>query len=83
MHIAPNPRRVRVYLAEKGITNIEFVEMDLQKGENLTANFRKKSPLTKVPVLELDDGQCICETMASPTCRPRQPALSMSCQDLR
>jgi len=64
MKIAPNPRRVRIFLAEKEIDNIEFVQMDLQKGENLSEEFRKKSPLTKVPVLELDDGQCICETLA-------------------
>ncbi len=64
MKIAPNPRRVRMFLAEKGIENIEFVEMDLQKGENLSAEFRRKSPLTKVPVLELDNGTCICETIA-------------------
>ncbi len=65
MKIAPNPRRVRIFLAEKGLLDeIEFVEMDLQKGENLTPEFRKKNPLTKVPVLELDDGTCICETVA-------------------
>lgn len=64
MKIAPNPRRVRVFLAEKGINDIEFVQIDLQKGENLSSEFRLKSPLTKVPVLELEDGRCICETVA-------------------
>lgn len=65
MKIAPNPRRVRMFLAEKGLLDdVEFVELDLQKGENLTPEFRQKSPLTKVPVLELDDGTCICETVA-------------------
>lgn len=65
MRIAPNPRRVRMFLAEKGLLDsVQFVEMDLQKGENLSPEFRKKSPLTKVPVLELEDGTCICETVA-------------------
>lgn len=64
MKIAPNPRRVRIFLAEKGITDIEFIQLDLQKGENLTSEFKKKNPLGKVPILELDDGQCINETIA-------------------
>lgn len=64
MRIAPNPRRVRIFLAEKGIHDIEFIQMDLQKGDNLSEGFRKKNPLGKVPTLELDDGQCICETVA-------------------
>lgn len=64
MKIAPNPRRVRIFLAEKGIQDIEFIELDLQKGDNLSAEFRQKNPLAKVPVLELDDGQIVCETVA-------------------
>ncbi len=64
MKIAPNPRRVRIFLAEKGIKNIEFIQLDLQKGENLTTEFKQKNPLMKVPVLELDDGTCINETVA-------------------
>lgn len=62
---APNPRRVRMYLAEKGLTDqVEFVQLDLQKGDNLTPEFKAKNPLKKIPVLELDDGTCISETMA-------------------
>ncbi len=64
MRIAPNPRRVRFFLAEKGISNIEFIQLDLQKGENLTPEFKRKNPFGKVPVLELDDGTCINETVA-------------------
>lgn len=64
MKRAPNPRRVRIFLAEKGIKDIEFVQVDLQKGENLSAEFKRKNPLGKVPVLELDDGRCINETVA-------------------
>lgn len=64
MKIAPNPRRVRIFLAEKGITDIEYIQLDLQKGENLTPEFKQKNPFGKVPVLELEDGQCINETVA-------------------
>lgn len=62
-HTAPNPRRVRMFLAEKGIT-MEYVELDLAGGENLTAAMREKNVTTKVPFLELDDGTCIGESMA-------------------
>lgn len=60
---APNPRRVRIFLAEKGI-EADYVQLDLQKGENLSADMRAKNPLGKVPVLELDDGTCIAESEA-------------------
>lgn len=63
MKIAPNPRRVRMFLAEKGI-EMDYVELDLQRGDNCTAAFRQKNPMAKVPVLELDDGSFISETMA-------------------
>lgn len=62
---APNPRRVRMFLAEKGLLDqVECVEVDIQKGENLKPEFIAKNPMKKVPVLELDDGTCIAETMA-------------------
>jgi glutathione S-transferase len=62
---APNPRRVRMFMAEKGLLNeAEFVQIDLQKGENLTPEYAVKNPMKKVPVMELDDGNCIAETMA-------------------
>ncbi len=65
MAIAPNPRRVRMFLAEKDLLDqVERIELDLQKGENLTPEFIAKNPMKKVPVLELDDGTCIAETMA-------------------
>tara|TARA_R110002073_G_scaffold329152_3_gene511250 strand:- start:74036 stop:74644 length:609 start_codon:yes stop_codon:yes gene_type:complete len=60
---APNPRRVRIFLAEKGI-EMEYVQLDIGAGENLTKEQRKKNPSTKVPFLELDDGICIGETVA-------------------
>lgn len=60
---APNPRRVRIYLAEKGI-EISHVNLDLKKGDNLSIEFKEKNMFAKVPVLELDDGTCISESMA-------------------
>jgi len=62
---APNPRRVRMFMAEKGLLDeAEFIQIDLQKGENLTPEYAAKNPMKKVPVMELDDGTCISETMA-------------------
>ncbi|MGB2465969.1 MAG: glutathione S-transferase N-terminal domain-containing protein, partial [Porticoccaceae bacterium] len=52
---APSPRRVRILMAEKGI-EIDTVQVDLMKGEQLTEEFLKINPLGQVPVLELDDG---------------------------
>ncbi|KZY72482.1 glutathione S-transferase [Oleiphilus sp. HI0071] len=63
--IAPNARRVRLFLAEKGLLDsVEFVELDLQKGENRNADFRDKNMFAKIPVLELNDGTCISESVA-------------------
>lgn len=62
---APNPRRVRMFMAEKGLLDkAEFVQIDIQKGENLTPQYAAMNPMKKVPVMELDDGTCIAETMA-------------------
>jgi glutathione S-transferase len=52
---APSPRRVRIFLAEKGLT-IETVQVDLRNGEHLSARFNAINPYRTVPVLELDDG---------------------------
>ncbi|MCL6416159.1 glutathione S-transferase family protein [Aestuariirhabdus sp. Z084] len=60
---APNARRVRIFLAEKGI-NIEYVQVDIMQRENLSSEFRSKNPWGKVPVLELDDGTCLSESIA-------------------
>jgi glutathione S-transferase len=60
---APNPRRVRVFLAEKGI-QVPFEELDLMKGALKTSEFTKMNPFQRVPVLVLDDGTAISETMA-------------------
>ena len=60
---APNPRRVRIFLAEKGL-NVPRIDLDLQAGETLTAEFRKLNSLSQTPVLELEDGGLITESMA-------------------
>ena len=60
---APSPRRVRIYLAEKGI-QIETVQVDLGSGEQFSPQFRRINPDCVVPVLELDDGRCISEVLA-------------------
>ncbi len=60
---APNPRRVRVFLAEKGVT-IPVVQVQLFKGETKTPEFLAKNPFARVPVLELDNGKCLSESVA-------------------
>jgi glutathione S-transferase len=61
---APNPRRVTMFIAEKGITGIENVLIDLGAGEHRSDAFIAKNPLARVPALELDDGRVLCETRA-------------------
>lgn len=60
---APSPRRVRMFIAEKGI-DIPVVPVDLRNGEQLTEAFRKINPRCTVPVLELDDGTRLNDTLA-------------------
>ncbi|MFP6655452.1 MAG: glutathione S-transferase family protein [Myxococcota bacterium] len=61
---APNPRRVHIYLAEKGI-EIPFEHVDIMKAENRTPEFKSRINLMGgIPVLELDDGTHIAESMA-------------------
>jgi glutathione S-transferase len=60
---APNPRRVRVFLAEKGI-EIPYEELDLMQGALKTPEFTSLNRFQRVPVLILDDGTAIAETMA-------------------
>ena len=61
---APNPRRVEMFLAEKGISTIERVVVDLNTHEHKNAGFLACNPLATVPVLELDDGRCLAESRA-------------------
>ena len=60
----PSPRRVRMFLAEKGIDDVEMIQVDVPAGAARNPAFRAKNPLGEVPVLELDDGTCISETTA-------------------
>ena len=60
---APNARRVRMFLAEKGI-EIEYVEVAFDKGDNQTPEFLALNSLGKVPVLQLDDGRALTESMS-------------------
>lgn len=55
---APSPRRVKIYLAEKGI-EVERVAVDLRSGEHLEAGFIAVNPQRQLPVLQLDDGTLI------------------------
>jgi glutathione S-transferase len=61
-HIAPNPRRLHIFLAEKGL-EIELVEVG-QADLTLKPSFKERYPHMMVPMLELDDGTCIGEAMA-------------------
>ncbi len=61
---APNPRRVLMFLAEKGIGGIDIENVDLNQGQHKSADFLLKSPLAKVPALELGDGRVLTETRA-------------------
>lgn len=61
---APNPRRVHIYLAEKGL-EIPFVRVDIMKRENRAPEFmEKRNRMGGLPVLELDDGSHLAESVA-------------------
>lgn len=60
---APNPRRVRIFLAEKGI-EVPTKELSIIKGEHKAPEFTAKYPQGQLPVLELDDGTVIGESIA-------------------
>ena len=61
---APNPRRVTLFIAEKGIAGIERVNVNLGAAEHFAEAYRAKSPLSKVPALELDNGRFLSESRA-------------------
>ncbi|HWE99243.1 MAG TPA: glutathione S-transferase family protein [Caulobacteraceae bacterium] len=60
---APNPRRVRIFLAEKGIT-LDETPVDMMKREHKSDEHRARNSLGQVPTLELDDGTTISETVS-------------------
>ncbi len=82
--MAPNPRIVRIYLAEKGI-DVPKVQVDLAKAENRQPEYLAKNPMGGVPMLELDDGTFLAETIA--ICRyfeeqqPEPPLFGTGAQD--
>jgi glutathione S-transferase len=60
---APNPRRVRIFLAEKGI-EVPRQQVDIMAEEHKDPALVKLNPFARLPILELDDGQVICESLA-------------------
>jgi glutathione S-transferase len=60
---APNPRRVRIFLAEKQIA-VPFEEVEIMRGELRNPEFAALNPSQRVPVLVLDDGTSIAESVA-------------------
>lgn len=60
---APNPRRVRVFLAEKGL-EVPMVRVDMAAFEHKQADVSTRNPLQRLPVLELDDGTILTELVA-------------------
>ncbi|HEY1815872.1 MAG TPA: glutathione S-transferase family protein [Kofleriaceae bacterium] len=60
---ALNPRRVRIFLAEKNVA-YDTIEVSIATGANLTDEYRKKNPISLLPVLELSDGRILRESMA-------------------
>ncbi|MBL26276.1 MAG: glutathione S-transferase [Rhodospirillaceae bacterium] len=82
--LAPNPKRVRMFLAEKGI-EVPLVQVNTREREQFSDWFRKVNPGCTVPVLELDDSTCIAETVA--ICRyfealqPEPPLMGRDAKD--
>ncbi len=60
---APNPRRARIFLAEKGIT-VPTEQVDIMAKQHLTPEYAAINPLQRMPALELDDGTIITESIA-------------------
>jgi glutathione S-transferase len=60
---APSPRKVRLFIAEKGL-DIPTTEVDLRVGAQHEPAFLAKNPSATVPVLELEDGTCLTESLA-------------------
>lgn len=60
---SPNGQRASIFLKEKGV-ELSMTEIDLRAGENLSEEHRAKNPFGRVPVLELDDGTYLSESLA-------------------
>ena len=62
--MANSPRKVRMFIAEKNISDIEIINIDLMSGEHKTPEYRAIAPNSRIPALELDDGTLIMESTA-------------------
>ena len=63
--MAPNPRRARIFMAEKGIEGVEIIQIDLgDNRENVGEEYRSITPSCTVPALVLEDGTLISESVA-------------------
>jgi glutathione S-transferase len=62
--LAPNPRRVRWFMAEKAIDDVEVITLNLMEGQHKTPDYLRKAGLANVPMLEMDDGTCVTESIA-------------------
>jgi len=62
--MANSPRKVRMFLAEKKIANVEMVEINMMEGEHKTPEYRAIAPNSRIPALQLDDGTVIMESTA-------------------
>ncbi len=62
--IAPNPRRVRWVMSEKGIVDVDVTPINIPAGEHKTADYLAKAGLPNLPMLEMDDGTTITESLA-------------------
>ena len=62
--VAPSPRKVLIFIAEKGIENIEVKNLDLGKLEHKTSEYKEIAPNSRIPALVLDNGEVILETTA-------------------
>ena len=62
--LAPNPRRVRWFLAEKGVDDLEIVDVNLMTGDHKTDGYLNEVGIAKVPALILDDGEALTESVA-------------------
>jgi glutathione S-transferase len=82
--MAPNPRRVRIFLAEKGI-QVPDEQVDIAKAQNHSPEFLKINPMGGVPVLQIDDGTNLAESVA--ICRyfeethPEPPLMGVDARD--
>lgn len=61
---APNPRRVRWFMTEKGIEDVEIIDIDIFGGQHRTPDYLAKAGLPNVPALEIDEQTTITESVA-------------------